>query len=146
MIDLKAIPGIRSIGRTPDGGWRIGAAVSGAQLGANADLVRDWPGVVEEPAFAICLESAERPRSDEGRAPWLKSTFGPRSEGSPMANKSFRSGVGEMLDALVAAHPGLAAVLESGVSVIVDGKTATRRQAPVLPGSEVYLLQQLQGE
>lgn len=47
LIDLKHIPGVAEIARTPDGGWRIGIAVSGAQMGRHADLVRDWPGVVE---------------------------------------------------------------------------------------------------
>ncbi len=47
LIDVKGIPGASEITRTEDGGWRIGAAVPGAVLGANAGLVADWPGVVE---------------------------------------------------------------------------------------------------
>ncbi|WP_417263337.1 FAD binding domain-containing protein [Celeribacter sp.] len=47
LIDLKHIPGTQDITRTPDGGWRIGIAVSGARLGDHAELVADWPGVVE---------------------------------------------------------------------------------------------------
>ena len=47
LIDLKHIPGVADIVRTPDGGWRIGVAVSGIDLGRNAALVADWPGVVE---------------------------------------------------------------------------------------------------
>lgn len=47
LIDLKKIPGTKDITRLPDGGWRIGIAVSGAELGAHAELVADWPGVVE---------------------------------------------------------------------------------------------------
>ncbi|GAB4258549.1 MAG: xanthine dehydrogenase family protein subunit M [Pararhodobacter sp.] len=47
LIDIKAIPGVRDITRDADGGWTIGAAVSGAELGAHAALVADWPGVVE---------------------------------------------------------------------------------------------------
>lgn len=47
LIDLKKIPGIREISATAEGGWRIGAAVSGAELGRHAGMVRDWPGVVE---------------------------------------------------------------------------------------------------
>jgi len=47
LIDLKKIPGVFDITRTPDGGWTIGVAVSGADLGAHAELVADWPGVVE---------------------------------------------------------------------------------------------------
>lgn len=47
LIDLKHIPGVDKIERTPDGGWKIGIAVPGIVLGAHADLVKDWPGVVE---------------------------------------------------------------------------------------------------
>ena len=47
MIDVKNIPGVRDCVRQDDGRWVIGIAVSGAELGANADLVADWPGVVE---------------------------------------------------------------------------------------------------
>lgn len=47
LIDLKHIPGVREIVQTPNGGWRIGVAVSGAELGEHAALKRDWPGVVE---------------------------------------------------------------------------------------------------
>jgi len=47
LIDLKHIPGVMDIARTGDGGWKIGAAVSGARLGAHDALVADWPGVVE---------------------------------------------------------------------------------------------------
>ncbi|GAB1477639.1 xanthine dehydrogenase family protein subunit M [Paracoccaceae bacterium] len=47
LIDLKHIPGVKEITRTPEGGWRIGIAVSGMELGSHAALVADWPGVVE---------------------------------------------------------------------------------------------------
>jgi xanthine dehydrogenase FAD-binding subunit len=47
LIDLKHIPGVDKIERTADGGWKIGIAVPGIVLGGHADLVRDWPGVVE---------------------------------------------------------------------------------------------------
>jgi xanthine dehydrogenase FAD-binding subunit len=47
LIDLKHIPGVHDIAATPEGGWRIGAAVCGAALGEHAGLKRDWPGVVE---------------------------------------------------------------------------------------------------
>lgn len=47
LIDLKHIPGVKEIARTPEGGWRIGIAVSGMELGRHAALVADWPGVVE---------------------------------------------------------------------------------------------------
>lgn len=47
LIDLKHIPEVKGITRTAAGGWRIGIAVSGAELGRHAALVADWPGVVE---------------------------------------------------------------------------------------------------
>jgi xanthine dehydrogenase FAD-binding subunit len=47
LIDLKHIPGVDRIEKTADGGWRIGVAVPGIVLGGHAELVRDWPGVVE---------------------------------------------------------------------------------------------------
>ncbi len=47
LIDLKHIPGVKDIARTPEGGWQIGIAVSGAELGRHAGLCADWPGVVE---------------------------------------------------------------------------------------------------
>lgn len=47
LIDLKNIDGVKAMTRTAEGGWKIGVAVSGAELGANAALVADWPGVVE---------------------------------------------------------------------------------------------------
>lgn len=54
--------------------------------------------------------------------------------------------VGEMLDALVAAHPGLAPFIEAGVSVAVDGEViAGNRSAPIAPDSEIYLMQRLKG-
>lgn len=46
LVDIKHIDGIYDI--TPeDGGYRIGAAVSGAALGEHADVKALWPGVVE---------------------------------------------------------------------------------------------------
>jgi len=46
VVDLKRIPELREI-EADDGGYRIGAAVSGAELGEHPDLATDWPGVVE---------------------------------------------------------------------------------------------------
>ena len=46
IVDIKHIAELREITRE-GGGWRIGAAVSGAEMKENADLVADWPGVVE---------------------------------------------------------------------------------------------------
>ncbi len=47
IIDIKNIAGVHDISRTAEGGFVIGAAVSGAQMGAHADLCAAWPGVVE---------------------------------------------------------------------------------------------------
>lgn len=47
LIDIKGIAGVGDITCQADGSWRIGAAVSGASLGDCAELVADWPGVVE---------------------------------------------------------------------------------------------------
>ncbi|HHS94742.1 MAG TPA: xanthine dehydrogenase family protein subunit M, partial [Rhodobacterales bacterium] len=47
LIDIKHIPGVHDITQTPEGGWRIVAAVSGAEMGEHAALRGDWPGVVE---------------------------------------------------------------------------------------------------
>lgn len=53
--------------------------------------------------------------------------------------------IGQMLDALVAAHPGLKAVISAGVSVSVDGTIITNRHAPLTEANEVYLMQQIKG-
>jgi carbon-monoxide dehydrogenase medium subunit len=46
IVDIKRIAETRAI--TEDrGGWRIGAAVTGAELKEHAKLKRAWPGVVE---------------------------------------------------------------------------------------------------
>ncbi len=46
MVDLKHLPGMREI-VAEDGGFRIGAAVSGAELGEHDAIKAMWPGVVE---------------------------------------------------------------------------------------------------
>jgi len=46
IVDIKRIPAMRAI-TAEKGGWRIGAAVSGAELGEHAGVQADWPGVVE---------------------------------------------------------------------------------------------------
>ena len=53
--------------------------------------------------------------------------------------------VGEMLDGLVAAHPGLAPVISAGVSVVVDGVMTSGKFSPVKPDSVVYLVQRVKG-
>lgn len=46
IVDLKHLSGMRDI-TAENGGYRIGAAVSGAEMGEHADLCKLWPGVVE---------------------------------------------------------------------------------------------------
>jgi carbon-monoxide dehydrogenase medium subunit len=46
VVDVKRIPELRPIA-AEDGGFRIGAAVSGAEIGEHAGLRAAWPGVVE---------------------------------------------------------------------------------------------------
>ena len=54
--------------------------------------------------------------------------------------------IGQMLDALVAAHPGLGPAIRAGVSVAVDGVILTdTRHRPIPPGAEVVLIQRVQG-
>ncbi|GGH34262.1 molybdopterin synthase sulfur carrier subunit [Cribrihabitans marinus] len=54
--------------------------------------------------------------------------------------------VGELLDALVRAHPALQEAIDAGVSVAIDGRIiAGSLTEPVPEGSEVYLMQRLRG-
>jgi carbon-monoxide dehydrogenase medium subunit len=46
VVDIKRIAATRAIEATA-GGFRIGAAVTGAELGEHAKLKKAWPGVVE---------------------------------------------------------------------------------------------------
>jgi len=46
IVDIKRIPAMQTISKTA-GGFKIGAAVSCAELGENAALKKAWPGVVE---------------------------------------------------------------------------------------------------
>lgn len=46
IVDIKKIPELRKV--APEaGGFRVGAAVAGAELGERADVRKAWPGVVE---------------------------------------------------------------------------------------------------
>lgn len=54
--------------------------------------------------------------------------------------------VGTMLKALVAQHPGLAPVIEAGISVAIDGDIiGPQSHCAVGPENEIYLLQQMRG-
>jgi molybdopterin synthase sulfur carrier subunit len=56
------------------------------------------------------------------------------------------STVGEVLDSLVEAYPGLRDAIEAGVSVAVDGRIIARGLTePVKPDSEVFLMQRIKG-
>ena len=46
VVDIKRIDGMRAI-TAENGGWRIGAAVTGAEMGEHDGLKAAWPGVVE---------------------------------------------------------------------------------------------------
>jgi carbon-monoxide dehydrogenase medium subunit len=46
IVDIKRIPETRAV-TEERGGWRIGAAVTGAELGEHPQLREVWPGVVE---------------------------------------------------------------------------------------------------
>jgi carbon-monoxide dehydrogenase medium subunit len=47
IVDIKRIAEMTSIEETADGGFRIGAAVSGAVLGEHPRFGQVWPGVLE---------------------------------------------------------------------------------------------------
>lgn len=47
IIDIKHIPDLTRVEETPDGGFRIGAAVSGARLAEHPSFGKVWPGVLE---------------------------------------------------------------------------------------------------
>ena len=46
IVDIKRIPELKSIS-AENGGFRIGAAVAGAELSEHAEIPTIWPGVVE---------------------------------------------------------------------------------------------------
>jgi len=46
IVDIKRIPAMMAI-TAEAGGWRIGAVVSGAELGEHDGVKASWPGVVE---------------------------------------------------------------------------------------------------
>jgi len=47
IVDIKKVPELMGIEALADGGFRFGAAVSGARLAEHAGFARAWPGVLE---------------------------------------------------------------------------------------------------
>ena len=47
IVDIKKIPDVHSITVESDGRIRVGAAVSGAELGEHPEVIKAYPGVVE---------------------------------------------------------------------------------------------------
>src|SRR2546428_5904917 len=47
IVDIKRIVETRTITEDKGGGWRVGAAVTGAELKEHGRLKQVWPGVVE---------------------------------------------------------------------------------------------------
>ena len=47
IVDIKKIAEMTSVEETADGGFRVGAAVSGAELEEHPDFGKVWPGVLE---------------------------------------------------------------------------------------------------
>jgi aerobic carbon-monoxide dehydrogenase medium subunit len=47
IVDIKKIDEMMKIEETPEGGFRIGAAVSGAELAEHPKFAKTWPGVLE---------------------------------------------------------------------------------------------------
>lgn len=107
IVDIKAIAGVRAI-TAEAGGFRVGAAVSGAELGDHAALCAMYPGVTEA---AQLIGS----KQVQGRC----SMVGNLCNGSPAA---------DAVPALIAA----------GATVRIEGPSGSRdvpvEQIPVSPG------------
>ena len=107
IVDLKRIPGLIGI-REEAGGFVIGAATSGAEIGEHAGLARAWPGVVE----AMCLIGSTQV---QGRA----TLAGNLCNASPAADS-------------------VPAMIAAGATCVVVGANGRREvpveQIPVAPG------------
>jgi aerobic carbon-monoxide dehydrogenase medium subunit len=108
IVDIKGIDEMNSIEETADGGFRIGAAVSGAVLAEHPKFRKAWPGVLE----AINLIGSKQV---QGRA----SAGGNLCNGSP---------AGDSVPAMIAA----------GAVVTIQGPNGRRElpveQVPAGPG------------
>src|SRR3954468_2220552 len=108
IVDIKKIAEMTEIVETPDGGFRIGAAVSGATLAEHKRFGKVWPGVLE----AINLIGSKQV---QGRA-------------SPGGNLCNGSPAGDSIPAMVAA----------GAIVTIQGPNGRRQMkaedVPAGPG------------
>lgn len=96
LIDIKHISGTREITSTPEGGYDIGIAVSGAEMSEHETLASDWPGLVE----AMDLIGSTQV---QGRA----TLVGNLCNGSPAADS-------------------VPAMIAAGVTLTVEGPQGTR--------------------
>ena len=107
LIDIKKIDGVRDITREGDG-WRIGVAVTGAEMTEHPELSKEWPGLVE----AMDLIGSQQ---IQGRA----TLVGNLCNGSPAADS-------------------VPAMIAADISVSVVGPNGTRQVAvediPTGPG------------
>ncbi|WP_424926912.1 FAD binding domain-containing protein [Amaricoccus tamworthensis] len=97
MIDIKRITGVHDITRE-DGGWRIGVAVTGAEMSEHAELKNEWPGLVE----AMDLIGSTQV---QGRA----TLVGNLCNGSPAADS-------------------VPAMIAAGIELSITGPKGTRRE------------------
>jgi aerobic carbon-monoxide dehydrogenase medium subunit len=108
IVDIKKIDEMNRIEETPDGGFRIGAAVSGALLAEHSKFRKAWPGVLE----AVNLIGSKQV---QGRA----SAGGNLCNGSPAADS-------------------VPAMIAAGAVVTVQGPSGRRdlpvEQVPAGPG------------
>src|SRR5712672_11756 len=113
IVDIKKIPDMTTIAQTADGGFRIGAAVSGMALAEHKSFGKVWPGVLE----AVNLIGSKQV---QGRA----SAGGNLCNGSP---------AGDSVPAMVAA----------GAIVTVQGPNGRRQMkvedVPAGPGRTNFL-------
>jgi xanthine dehydrogenase FAD-binding subunit len=60
VVDLKQIPELKALTRSPDGSWHIGAAVSVGELGRNPAFAREHAPVLEAARLIGCLQIQNR--------------------------------------------------------------------------------------